>query len=110
MKEYYKLSEKDVRIDVAFFCGHLPRKQTVTPYRIGCNNMECAEKLCTKLQSCEQGYQEEQNASEGKNTLRMPFEFFFVTSTLENFEKRKFKAGEINVILKLRDDPIFMAI
>ena len=31
-------------------------------------------------------------------------------SALENFEKRKFKAGEINVILKLRDDPIFMAI
>ena len=65
-----------------FFCGHLPRKQTVTPYRIGCNNMECAEKLCTKLQSCEQGYQEEQNASEGKNTLRMPFEFFLLRYTL----------------------------
>ena len=29
---------------------------------------------------------------------------------LKIFEKRKFKAGEINVILKLRDDPIFMAI
>ena len=33
-----------------------------------------------------------------------------IMSALENFEKRKFKAGEINVILKLRDDPIFMAI
>ena len=35
--------------------------------------MECAEKLCGKLQSCEQGYQEEQNgnALEGKNAVQI---------------------------------------